>query len=321
MKTPITIPNLSQSHPFRQWLEWQIPGTDYTIEGYSRAGDKTFFYIPQLKICLDAGLAEGRQGEDVFLTHCHNDHIADIEYLSLPEGTHVYAPLEITDLLDGYIVARRNLVRGGKYDIPLGSTHETIGMAAGDSIEITRKKTRFQVKTLNCDHNTPCLGYAFSEIRKRLIPTLEAQKQEMLSRGAKAEFGKLMAEIRKSGQEMEEEYSFPLFVFMGDTHAGIYAEQDWLWDYPAIITECTYFEEEHLDKADARRHTHWEHLRPHVMAHPATTFVLTHFSLRHADAEVVSFFEAEQEKFGFENVRLWVSNDPMMQLQGQKSDL
>lgn len=319
MNTPLSIPNLLDSHPFRQWLEWQIPGSDFSIQGYSRAGDKTFFYLPQLKICLDAGLAEGRQGEIVFLTHCHNDHIADIEYLSLPEGTRIFTPKEITELVDDYITTRRKLVRSGQYDAALGTQHQTIGLSPEESLEIGHKKHRFQVRTVECDHRTPCLGYAFSEMRKRLIPELEQKKQQMLASGAQAEFGKLMAEMRKSGRDMEEEYAHPMFVFMGDTHAGIFAEQDWLWDFPTIFTECTYFEEEHREKADARKHSHWDDLRPHVLAHPGTTFVFTHFSLRYSDAEVIAFFAAEQEKYGFENVRLWASGDPMMQLQGQKS--
>jgi ribonuclease Z len=320
MKAPLSIPNLQQSHPFRQWLEWKIPGTDYTIEGYSRAGDKTFFYLPQLKICLDAGLAEGRQGDFVFLSHCHNDHIADIEYLTLPEGAKLIAPKEITSLLDDYIDARRKLVRSGNYDPALHVNHQTIGLSPEETVKIDLPKRSLLVKTIECDHRTPCLGYAFSELKLRLIPKLEQKKLEMLANGAQAEFGKMMAEMRKSGQTIEEEYAHPLFVFMGDTHHAIFADQDWLWEYPIILTECTYFEEEHLDKADARKHSHWDHLRPHVEAHPDTTFVFTHFSLRYTDAEVITFFEAEREKYGFENVRLWASADPMMRLQGQSAD-
>jgi ribonuclease Z len=176
-----------------------------------------------------------------------------------------------------------------------------------------------QVRTLACHHKVTCLGYAFAEFRKRLIPELEQQKQEMLAAGKQAEFGKMMASLRKEDQVLEEEYAHPLFVFMGDTHADIYADQDWLWDYPYLLTECTYIDPDHLENADYRLHTHWEQLRPHVLAHPGTTFVLTHFSLRYSDAEVIAFFEAEREKYGFENVLVWCSVEPAMKQQGQRT--
>ena len=45
----------------------------------------------------------------------------------------------------------------------------------------------------------------------------------------------------------------------------------------------------------------WSELRPIVEANPATTFVLTHFSLRHRDPEIVAFFD----KQGLTNVVAW----------------
>lgn len=52
---------LDKGHPFRQWKTWRIPGTGLTLTGYSRANDKTFFHVPELRCGLDAGLAEGRR--------------------------------------------------------------------------------------------------------------------------------------------------------------------------------------------------------------------------------------------------------------------
>ncbi|OEJ30866.1 hypothetical protein [Streptomyces subrutilus] len=65
-RTPAHPERLERGHPFRQWKTWRIPGTELTLAGYSRANDKTFFHIPELRCALDAGLAEGRQPETVF---------------------------------------------------------------------------------------------------------------------------------------------------------------------------------------------------------------------------------------------------------------
>ncbi|MGW4474720.1 hypothetical protein ACWENQ_34060 [Nonomuraea sp. NPDC004354] len=70
----ITHPErLERGHPFRQWKTWTLPGTRLTLTGYSRANDKTFFHVPELKLALDAGLAEGRQVDTVLLMHTHLD--------------------------------------------------------------------------------------------------------------------------------------------------------------------------------------------------------------------------------------------------------
>src|SRR4051794_35206700 len=87
---------LLDNHPFRQWKTWTIPGTGLTVTGYSRSNDKTFFHLPQLNCCIDAGLCEGRRPDAVLLTHTHHDHAADLEYLASKEpGVDVYAPAEV----------------------------------------------------------------------------------------------------------------------------------------------------------------------------------------------------------------------------------
>lgn len=68
---------LDKGNPFRQRKTWRIPGTALTLTGYSRANDKTFFHIPELRCALDAGLAKGRQTESVLLTHTDLDHSKD----------------------------------------------------------------------------------------------------------------------------------------------------------------------------------------------------------------------------------------------------
>jgi hypothetical protein len=64
---PVGVPThpelLEQGQPFRQWKTWRIPGTELTLTGYSRANDKTFFHVPELRCALDEGLCEGRQPE------------------------------------------------------------------------------------------------------------------------------------------------------------------------------------------------------------------------------------------------------------------
>jgi hypothetical protein len=57
------------------------PGCDrrsFSRTWISRANDRTFFHIPELRCSLDAGLREGRQVDTVFLTRTHHDHSKDL---------------------------------------------------------------------------------------------------------------------------------------------------------------------------------------------------------------------------------------------------
>ncbi|WP_243744683.1 hypothetical protein [Streptomyces hainanensis] len=60
---------LELGHPFRQWKTWRIPGAKLTLTGYSRANDKTFFHLPELRLALDAGQCEGRPANVLLWAH------------------------------------------------------------------------------------------------------------------------------------------------------------------------------------------------------------------------------------------------------------
>ncbi|HEX2312134.1 MAG TPA: MBL fold metallo-hydrolase [Thermomonospora sp.] len=104
---------LEERHPFRQWKTWRIPGAELTLTGYSRANDKTFFHVPELRCALDAGLAEGRRVETVFLTHTHLDHSKDLDFLAVADtGVDVYVPAEALPYVESYLRATTELNHG-----------------------------------------------------------------------------------------------------------------------------------------------------------------------------------------------------------------
>lgn len=279
---------LLENQPFRAWKTWDIPGTTLTLSGYSRANDKTFFDIPQLRCCIDAGLCEGRQPERVFLTHTHADHSKDIDFLaSRAGGVDIYAPVPAIDYLATSIRASRELNFMAPFDPSLAGELRLHGVRRGDVIAFGNHTAR----VFDCVHKIPCVGYAFSETKRRLKPAFHGQP------------GAVLAQRRKDGIAIDEEVAQPLFAFVGDTHPRVFAETPWLFDYPTIITECTYLDDRELERADRVGHTVWSQLRPTITAHPEITFVLIHFSLRHSDREVIEFFEREQ----LPNVVVWAA--------------
>ena len=290
---------LGEGHPFRQWKTWRIPGTDLTLVGYSRANDKTFFHVPELRCALDAGLCEGRRVDTVFVTHTHHDHVKDLDFLAAGPGTDIHLPAAALPHARAYVRASAELNHGPAFDPDLSGADRLRGVRGGD--EFVSGRRGHHVRVVECVHKVPCVGYAFSERRKELRPEYQELRRELLRDGRGAEFGRVLAGLRQEGDEVERETLRPLFAFLGDTHPSVFDREPWLFDYPVIITECTFLYDTERERARRIGHTVWSELRPVVEAHPANLFVLTHFSLRHSDREVVEFFRER----GPDNVVVW----------------
>jgi len=95
---------------------------------------------------------------------------------------------------------------------------------------------------------------------------------------------------KKSGIEINEVFQKPLLAYLLDTHPVVFEKTPRVFDYPVIITECTFIEGEQ-ERAERDGHTIWTALEKTVLSHPKNTFVLTHFSLRYKVQEIYSFFE------------------------------
>ncbi|MGW3349619.1 MBL fold metallo-hydrolase [Nonomuraea rubra] len=286
----ITHPELlERGHPFRQWKTWRLPGTRLTLTGYSRAADKTFFHIPELKLALDAGLAEGRQADTVLLTHTHLDHAKDLDFLATrPTGVDIHVPEQALPYVRRYLTATTELNHNATHATGPARGARVHGVRPGQEFTIGRHASH-TVHVLHTEHKVPSAGYGISENRRALLPEAE----ELKARLGPAEFGRVAADRRSRGIPLDQPVQRPLFAYLGDTHAGALTRNPALAGYPVIITECTYLDDEHAGRARRVGHTVWSDLKPYVLAHPRTLFVLTHFSLRHSDRDVLAFFQRE----------------------------
>ncbi|HEX4812372.1 MAG TPA: MBL fold metallo-hydrolase [Nonomuraea sp.] len=301
---------LERGHPFRQWKTWRLPGTQLTLTGYSRANDKTFFHVPELKLALDAGLAEGRQPETVLLTHTHLDHSKDLDFLAArPAGADIYVPAPALRYVRDYLRATTELNQAADFDPALATEVRVHGVRPGEEFRIGRHGTH-TVRVLESEHKVPSVGYGVAENRRALLPEVEELKATL----GPAEFGRLVADRRARGVAVDRPVQRPLFAYLGDTHASALGRVPGLFDHPVVITECTYLDDAELDRARRVGHTVWSQLKPYVEAHPDTVFVLTHFSLRHSDREVLAFFERE----GLANVLVWAHSESLLPEQHQR---
>lgn len=301
--------------------------TQFLLEGRSRAADATAFALPELNWMLDCGAIVGEvRPERVFITHTHSDHANRVTHVvSRARPPTIYVPASAAECLEHYVDSHQAMtdnrpVEAVKAAMAAGGKQWTVnrvvqGVREGELLAIKAKGRSFRVRVLPCDHSVECVGYAFYEVKEKLKEKFKGLP------------GKELGRLRKEGTTLTEESVTPLFAFMGDTTAKAFGvgserdrgsgEEETPLQFPVVITECTFLEESEVENAARTCHTHWSDLEAVIVAHPDTTFVLIHFSLRYKAAFVRQFLadrRAERTRAGEEspltNVVLWLPDDP-----------
>jgi ribonuclease Z len=299
-------------------LEWRFPKpySHYVLTGKSRAAWHTSFVIPQLNLLLDAGLCVNKlRPKHVFITHGHNDHtLLSPAFVKREDPPDIFCPAEMRKVFDDYILANTMLNLGGLIESATNdaseetngdgtppqnewlNTHITHPVRHGDVVPLRRLKN-ITATVFDCDHTVPCVGYVFSTTSHRLKPEYSSLK------------GPELKALRQSGATITNEHCSPIFAFLGDTTAAtLAAEPEWLRNgIPVVITECSFLHEEHRVQADRTKHTIWSDLEKVIRKWPATTFVITHFSLRYGQDEIRRFFtEMDQPP---KNIVVWIDGE------------
>jgi ribonuclease Z len=215
---------------------------DLDIIGYSAAGEETVVALPQLDVCFDAGKSPQQiiPINHLLLTHGHMDHSAGIAYYlsqrnfcGIAAGT-LLAP----QMLTGYI--KTILDAWGQLDgnpIPVN----LVGIKDGDEYQI---KPNLFARAFATKHSRGSVGYTVLEKRKKLKP-------EYLSLS-----GAELVELKKSGTIIDNQIELPIVSYLGDTAYGSFAELDYVMTSKILITECTFFLDEHIERAKDGRHMH-----------------------------------------------------------------
>jgi len=303
--------------------EWHrgVPGDDHSLKrvqlgssglsvvGIGRSADATAYFVPELGVCLDAGLhVKSLAPRTVLLTHGHRDHTSALP--AMARDAMIFAPAPIKSLVRRFLLAEAQLNYGDEAQ----TDEETIaalgefdvrGVVDGEEILLPRdgyagSPTPIGVQVFEAPHKdgVPAVSYGVYRAKRRLKAEFAALP--------KHELGALM----RDDVVLTEDYSEGLLFFSGDTTIELLRgrHQEILPKYRFVIHECTFLGKptDALDVSTRRKgHTHYAQLHPFIAAFPEVTFICVHWSLRYSKEDILDFFH---EQYGGvpKNVVLWV---------------
>lgn len=258
----------------------------FTLVGRSRAGDGTSFAIPELKWIFDCGaLVQGWKPLRIFLTHTHCDHVHFLTHLkNESQPPFLYLPVKATPFVKSFLKAHQEMVDciteienqdDGRYKHDL----DLIPTQADEEFTFRQGGTEYMFRAVECDHRIPCLGYSIYKHKFKL-------KEEYVGL-----LGPEIGRLRKEGVEVTTLHREPLIMFLGDTTHKVFERYpDLLGEHKVVVIECSFTDENDLERSDATKHMHWRALQPYVDAHPGVLFVLIHFTLKQKSLDLRQFF-------------------------------
>lgn len=263
---------------------------DLDIIGYSVAGEETVVAMPQLDVCFDIGKAPDQiiPINHVLLTHGHIDHSAGIAYYLSHRNFCGQKP--------GTILAPENLLEPikdiinawGKLDgnqIPV----KLVGVKPGDEHQI---KPNLFTRVFPTKHSRGSVGYTVIERRKKLKPEYaELHARELV-------------ELKKKGVQIDDPKEIPLVTYLGDTRYVDFSQLDYIAASRIMIAECTFFADEHIERADAGRHMHIDEFVRLISRLDNEHIIITHMTQRTGINEIRKILRQKLSSERYEKIIL-----------------
>jgi len=212
------------------------------IVGYSVAAEETVVAMPQLDVCFDIGKAPDQviSINNVLLTHGHMDHAAGIAYYLSHRNFCGQSP--------GTILAPQNLLGPIREVIDAWTRLDgsqipanLVGVKPGDEYQI---KPNLFTRVFPTKHSKGAVGYTVIEKRKRIKPEYAGLASPQI------------VELKKQGIEIDYPLEIPIVTYLGDTQYVDFSQLKYIADSKILIAECTFYETEHSERAEAGRHMH-----------------------------------------------------------------
>lgn len=238
----------------------------YRVQGISIAGEESVVQIPELDLCFDIGCCPkaALASNYVALSHGHMDHAAGIAYY--------FSQRQFQGMGVGTVLCHagleqpiRNVMRAW-VDLERQQTpYHVVALASDGEHEI---KNNIYLRAFDTVHTATSLGFLVIERRSKLLPELVGLPQEKL------------VELKKQGQAITHTLEIPLICYTGDTAWGSHFDRPDVLNAKILITECTFLDPDHRDRAKVGKHLHLEDVVRLVKRSSAEAVVLSHLSRR-----------------------------------------
>ena len=269
---------------------------DLEIIGYSVAGEETVVAVPQLDVCFDVGKAPDQiiPINHILLTHGHMDHAAGIAYY--------LSQRNFCGISTGTILAPKNLLPPMKEIINAWSRLDgnkipanLVGVKPGDEYRI---KPNLFTRVFPTKHSRGSVGYTVIEKRKKL-------KTEY-----KGLTGPQIVELKKQGVEIDYPLEIPIVTYLGDTQYVDFSQLKYIAESKILIAECTFYEDEHSDRAEAGRHMHIDEFTILLDKMSNEHIIITHITQRTPMREIRKILKDALPKDKYEKITLLMAKRP-----------
>ena len=239
---------------------------DFTLAGYSIAGEESVIIAPELDVSFDIGRCpcEALTINHVLLSHGHADHSVGLLYY--------FAQRDFQGIEGGLAVVPENLL--GPLEVLLKAwgrveghvpPYELVGLNPGDEYEIRRG---LLARSFPVRHVPGSLGFSVIEVRCKL-------KEEYTGLT-----GPQIVELKDKGVEITRRLEIPLAAYLGDTERANYSDLPFVRDARALLIECTFFDDDHSHRAKAGRHVHLDDLPGMLEGMNNERIIITHVTRR-----------------------------------------
>jgi len=220
----------------------QFRAGEFTLAGYSVAGEEAVVVAPELDCVFDIGRCprEALTVNHLLLSHGHMDHAAALPYY--------FAQRDFQGIANGVALVPAGLV--GPIEALMSAwgrveghvpPYKLVGLSDGEDYEIRRGLV---ARAFATRHVAGSLGYSIVDVRQKL-------KGEYLGLSSPQ-----IVELKKSGVEITNRLEVPLVAYLGDTGKANYSHLPHVADAAVLLLECTFFDDDHLHRARAGKHVH-----------------------------------------------------------------